>query len=107
MHKNILNHLTYFVLSFLLLSLCIFKENGDRYFLFLSVVNFFSIVVLLTFGQKYYRTIKEAADKCNREDEKGYCLLCVYVPLYNTMYAGLILIDFVHNAIASLKKIKK
>ena len=100
-----LNHIFYFILSFLLLTLWLFKENGGKFFLFWSIVNFVSIIILLTFGKKYYRTIKEAAEKCNREDEKWYCLLCVYIPLCNTIHAGLVLVDFIHDKIKYLRKI--
>ncbi len=106
-YKKILNHICYFILSFMLLVLWLFTENGDKYVLFWATVNLISIFILLTFGQRYYKTVKEVAEKYNKKDEKWYCLLCVYIPLYNTLYAGFILVDSIRNKMKSLNILKK
>lgn len=100
---EILSHISYFILSFLLLTLWLLKENGEKYYLSWSVVNFLSIAFLLTFGRRHYRSIKEVYRKNALEEDAEYYIFLVYLPCFNTFCAGLIVIDFVYTKIKSIK----
>ena len=90
------------IISFIILSLSQL-DTERKIFIFLAVINFVSIIFLLTFGRPYYRKIEVFADKNSLEVEHIFPVFLVYIPFINTLYACVLFAYSIKNRVSGLE----